>query len=98
MSALPISVVRLQLRVKLTVFTAHVDNESQRIANAYWSRHSSSSGPVTISDFHVALWWLQGEDYGISRGDPGKRWVRKRQEECVSVISCEQCDLLRAIE
>lgn len=92
-SALPISAARLQLRVmrtKLTVFTAHVDNESQRIANADWPCHSSSSGPVTVSDFHVALRWLQGEDYGISRGDPGRRWVRKRQEECVSVISCEQ--------
>lgn len=75
------------MRTRLTVFAAHVDNESQGIADANWSSHSSSSGPVTVSDFHVALRRLQGEDYGISRGDPGRRWVRKRQEECVSVIS-----------
>lgn len=77
----------VKLRTRLTVFAAHVDNESQGIADANWSSHSSSSGPVTVSDFHVALRRLQGEDYGISRGDPGRRWVRKRQEECVSVIS-----------
>jgi len=73
--------------IRLTVFAAHVDNESQGISDANWSSHSSSSGPVTVSDFHVALRRLQGEDYGISRGDPGRRWVRKRQAECVSVIS-----------
>lgn len=46
---------RFALAWKLTVFAAHVDNESQRIADANWSGHSSSSGPVTVSDFHVAL-------------------------------------------
>jgi len=75
------------VRTRLTIFAAHIDNESQGIADANWSSHSSSSGPVTVSDFHVALRRLQGEDYGISCGDPGRRWVRKRQEECVSVIS-----------
>lgn len=82
--------------MRLTVFAAHVDNESQGIADANWSSHSSSSGPVTVSDFHVALRRLQGEDYGISRGNPGRRWVRNRQEECVSVSSRAQHVLLRA--
>lgn len=59
-----------------TVFAAHVDNESQRIPDADWSSHSSSSGPVTVSDFHVALWWLQGEHYGIPRRDSGRRYPR----------------------
>jgi hypothetical protein len=68
-------------RSKLTVFAAHVDNESQRIADANWSGHSSSSGPVTVSDFHVALGRLQGEDYGISRGDSGRRRVCMRKKE-----------------
>lgn len=59
-----------------TVFAAHVDNESQWIPDADWSSHSSSSGPVTVSDFHVALWWLQGEHYGIPRRDSGRRYPR----------------------
>lgn len=59
-----------------TVFAAHVDNESQWIPDADWSSHSSSSGPVTVSDFHVALRWLQGEHYGIPRRDSGRRYPR----------------------
>lgn len=59
-----------------TVFAAHIDNESQRIADTDWSSHSSSSGPVTVSDFHVALWWLQGEHNRIPRRNSERRYPR----------------------
>ena len=59
-----------------TVFAAHVDNESQGIADANWSSHSSSSGPVTVSDFHVTLRWLQGEHYGIPRRHSARKYPR----------------------
>jgi len=56
----------------ITIFAPHVDDQSQRISNAYRSSHPVSGSAVSVPYFHVTLGRRQCKDDRIASGHPEK--------------------------
>lgn len=54
----------------LTISTSHIDKQSQGIAHSNWTGYPGTGRAVSGPDLHVALRWLQGEYYRITRRHP----------------------------
>jgi len=55
-----------------TVFAPHVDNQRQRVSDAYRAAHSVSGGTVSVPDFHVTFGRWQREHDRIARSHSAK--------------------------
>lgn len=56
----------------ITIFAPHVDDQSQRVSDAYRSSYPVSGSAVSISYFHVTLGRRQCKDNRIASGHPEK--------------------------
>lgn len=52
----------------ITVFAPHVDDQRQRVSDAYGSAHPVAGGSVSVPYFHVTLGRRQRENDRIARG------------------------------
>lgn len=54
--------------VIVTIFAPHVDDQGQRVSDAYGSANSISCSAVSVPYFHVTFGWRQRENDRIAGG------------------------------
>lgn len=60
----------------LTELGPHVNHQCKRVTNTHWPSNACASGPVTISDLHVAFRRSESEHNGVTSLDSlGKKNV-----------------------